>query len=40
VSAKTTLVVAKDPEDTSGKLKLARDLGVEIVGMDEFNARV
>ena len=36
VSAKTTLVVAKDPEDTSGKLKLARDLGVEIVAVEDF----
>lgn len=37
VGKKTTLVVAKNPEEESGKLKKARDLGVKIIGMSEFN---
>ena len=37
VGKKTTLVVAKNPEEESGKLKKARDLGVKIIGMSDFN---
>jgi len=37
VSGKTTLVVAKDPTQTSGKLKTAADKGIRIVGMDDFS---
>jgi len=36
VSSKTTIVVAKNPNGTSGKLKKARDLGIKIVGIEEF----
>jgi NAD-dependent DNA ligase len=36
VGKKTTLVVAKDPEENSGKIKKAREMGIRIVGMGEF----
>jgi NAD-dependent DNA ligase len=36
ISGKTTLLVAKDPEENSSKLKKARDLGIQIMGYDEF----
>jgi NAD-dependent DNA ligase len=36
VGKKTTLVVAKDPEENSGKIKKAREMGIRIVGMAEF----
>lgn len=35
-SGKTTIVVAKDPNSSSGKIKKARDAGAKIVGIDEF----
>lgn len=35
-SGKTTLVVAKDPNSNSGKLKKARDKGVSVIGIDEL----
>jgi len=36
VSSTTTILVIKDPTSTSGKAKKARDLGVELMGIDEF----
>lgn len=36
VSGKTTTVVAADPKENSGKLKKARDLGIEIFSKGEF----
>lgn len=36
VSSKTTIVVASNPNSNSGKLKKARDLGVKVMGIDEF----
>ena len=38
VSGKTFIVVAANPEDTSGKLKKAVDLGVRIVSRETFAA--
>ena len=36
VSGKTTILVAKNPNSTSGKMKKARDNGTRIMGIDEF----
>lgn len=36
VSGKTTILVTKNPDSNSGKVKKARDKGVRIVGIDEF----
>ena len=36
ISGKTTLLIAKDPTENSSKLKKARDLGIQIMGYDEF----
>jgi DNA ligase (NAD+) len=36
VSKSTSLVVAKDPEDGSGKIKKAREAGVRIISSDQF----
>lgn len=36
VSSKTTIVVAKNPNDNSGKLKKAREKGIHIMGIEEF----
>jgi len=36
VSGKTTILVAKDPNSTSGKMQKARDNGIRIMGIDEF----
>ena len=36
VSGKTTLLVTKNPNSTSGKVQKARDKGVKIVGIDEL----
>lgn len=36
VSSKTTHVVAANPEDASGKLQKARDLGIPILSREEF----
>ena len=36
VSGKTTILVAKDPTSTSGKMQKARDNGTRIMGIDEF----
>jgi len=40
VSGKTTMLVTKDPNSTSGKVQKARDKGVTIVGIDEFRSMV
>lgn len=40
VSSKTTLVVTKDPASTSGKIKKARDLGIEIIDPVELATRL
>ncbi len=36
VSGKTTILVAKNPNSTSGKMKKARDNGTRIMGVEEF----
>ena len=36
VSSKTTILVAKDPESTSGKAQKARDMGIRVVGLQEM----
>lgn len=36
ISGQTTILVAKNPTSTSGKMKKARDLGIKIVGIEEF----
>jgi len=40
VSGKTTMLVTKDPNSTSGKVQKARDKGVQILGIDEFRSMV
>jgi len=39
VSGKTTLLVTKDPNSTTGKPQKARELGIEIIDIDEMRAR-
>jgi NAD-dependent DNA ligase len=36
VNSKTTILVCKDPAGGSSKLKKAADMGVRIVGIDDF----
>jgi len=36
ISGKTTLLVAKDPSESSSKLNKARDLGIQIIGYPDF----
>lgn len=36
VSSKTTIVVALNPNNSSGKLKKAREKGIRVMGKDEF----
>ena len=36
ITKKTTLIVAKDPSEASGKLQKAREMGIKIVGKDAF----
>lgn len=36
VSGKTTILVAKNPNSNSGKMKKAREKGIRILGIDEF----
>jgi NAD-dependent DNA ligase len=36
VTKKTTLVVAKEPDSDTGKMKEARDKGIKIVSIAEF----
>lgn len=40
VSAKTTLVVADDPMSTSGKAQKARELGIRLIGIEQFKQEV
>ena len=40
VSGKTTILVAKNPNATSGKLQKARDKGVNVIGIDEIRGMV
>jgi NAD-dependent DNA ligase len=40
VSGKTTMLVTKDPNRTSGKVQKARDKGVAIVGIDELKGMI
>lgn len=40
VSGKTTILVAKDPNSNTGKPKKARDLGIPIMGVDEFKEHI
>jgi len=39
VSKKTTVVVAKDPSDESGKVKTAKELGVEVLDFESFKKK-
>lgn len=36
VSGKTTILVSANPTSNGGKMKKARDLGVRVMGIDEF----
>jgi NAD-dependent DNA ligase len=36
ISGKTTILIAKDPSENSSKLNKARELGIEITGIDNF----
>jgi DNA ligase (NAD+) len=36
VSKKTSVVVAKDPSDETGKVKTAKELGVKVVDFETF----
>jgi DNA ligase (NAD+) len=38
VTKSTTLLVAKEPDSNSGKMKQARDKGIKIISMSEFEA--
>jgi len=40
VSGKTTLLVTKDVNSTTGKPQKARDLGIEIIDIEEMRRRV
>lgn len=40
VSKNVTILVAKDPNSTSGKAQKARNLGIEVIGLDEMRQRV
>jgi len=40
VSGKTTMLICKDPNSNSGKVKKARDNGTRIVGIDEFKEMI
>ena len=39
VSKKTTVVVAKDPSDETGKVKTAKELGVEVLDFETFKKK-
>ena len=39
VSGKTTVVVAKNPEDLTGKVKAAKDLGISVVSIETFKTK-
>lgn len=38
VSSKTSFLVTENPQGTSGKLQKARDVGVQVIGVDELKA--
>jgi len=40
VSSKTTIVVTTNPDSNTGKIKKARDLGIKIIGLDDFKDMV
>lgn len=40
LSSKTTILVVKDPNGTSSKIKKAQDLGTKILGIDDFKRMV
>jgi DNA ligase (NAD+) len=40
VSKNVTILVCKDPSSTSGKAQKARNLGIEVIGLDEMRQRV
>jgi NAD-dependent DNA ligase len=40
VSSKTSIVVAADPNSSSGKAKKARELGVRVIGVQEFQQMI
>lgn len=40
ITKKTTLVVAKDPNEDSTKLKKARELGIEVIGLQQFKVKM
>lgn len=39
-TSKTTCVIAKDPNEDSGKLKKAREKGVKIIGIQQFKGEI
>ena len=39
VSGKTTVVIAKDPSENSSKLNKARELGIEVIGVADFEKK-
>jgi NAD-dependent DNA ligase len=39
VTGKTTVVIAKDPSENSSKLQKARDMGIEVIGIDDFGKK-
>ena len=36
ISGKTTVVIAKDPSESSSKIKKAREMDIEVIGIDTF----
>jgi NAD-dependent DNA ligase len=36
ITGKTTIIIAKDPLENSGKINKARELGIQIVSIDDF----
>jgi len=39
VSGKTTVVIAKDPSENSSKLNKAREMGIEVIGVADFEKK-
>jgi NAD-dependent DNA ligase len=39
VTGKTTVVIAKDPSENSSKLQKARDMDIEVIGIDDFGKK-
>ena len=40
MSRNVTVLVCKDPSSTSGKAQKARDLGIEVIGLEDMRQRV